>query len=118
MTNGNVLPHVSPCLPIFEAPRQKVFREAVAKTIRDLKAQKNLSNVELAETVGCCADTISNAENENNDLSAIIILRIAFHFGESAIDPVRQLYLCRHQQKTKSVADKLREVLAEVESAA
>lgn len=116
MTNGNVLPHNAPCLPIFEAPKQKMFREAVAKTIRDLKSREGLSNVELAETVGCCADTISNAENENNDLSAIIILRVAYHFGEAAIEPVRQLYLCRQQQKTKTVADRLREVLAEVEA--
>jgi predicted transcriptional regulator len=117
MTNGNVFPHGAPALPLFEAPRQKAFRAAVARTIRDLKSKRGLSNVELAETIGCCADTIGNAENENNDLSAIIILRLAFHYGEAAIDPIRELYMCRHRQSERSVADRLRDIIAEVEAA-
>lgn len=117
MSGGNVLPHRPAGLPLFEAPKQKTFRAGVAKVIRDLKAVQGLSNVELAEAIGCCADTISNAENENNDLSAVILLRIAFHFGEAAIEPVRQLYLCKHDAERKTIADKLREVLAEVEAA-
>lgn len=115
MTNGNVLPHLAPNLPIFDAPKQKTFREAVSKTIRKLKADHNLSNVELSERIGCCADTISNAENENNDLSAVLLLKIAFHFGEAAIDPVRQLYLCRHEVSRPSIGDRLRSILTELE---
>ncbi len=117
MNGPNVLPHRASGLPLFEAPRQKTFREAVAKVIRDVKSKQGLSNVELAEAIGCCADTIGNAENEHNDLSAVLLLRLAFHFGEVAIDPVRQLYLCRHDSERKTIADKLREVLAEVEAA-
>lgn len=117
MSGGNVLPQGAAGLPLFEAPRQKTFRAAIAKIIRSIKAAHSLSNVELAETIGCCADTVSNAENENNDLSAVLLLRLAFHFGEAAIDPVRQLYLCRHESERKTVADRLREILAEFEAA-
>lgn len=111
-----VLPQHAPQLPIFQPPRQKTFREAVSKVIRDLKSRQSLSNVELAETIGCCADTISNAENENNDLGAVILLRIAFHFGEAAIDPVRQLYLCREHDEPATIADRLRAIAAEIEA--
>ena len=115
MSAGNVLPHRAPNLPLFDAPKQRAFREAVAKVIRDLKSSRSLSNVELSEIIGCYAETISNAENENNDLSAVLLLRIAFHFGEAAIEPVRQLYLCRHETEQRSVGDRLREILAEID---
>lgn len=88
MTGGNVLPQ----LPLFDPPRQKAFREAVSRTINAVKAEHGLTNVTLAEEIACCADTISNAENQNNDLSAVILLRLAYRFGEAAIAPVRALY--------------------------
>lgn len=116
MNAPNVLPLGGVDLPLFEAPKQKTFRAAVAKTIRDLKAQYGLTNTELGEQIGCCADTISNAENENNDLGAVWLLRIAFHFGEAAIEPVRQLYLCRRGVPQRSVADRLRELAQEIEA--
>lgn len=100
-------------LPLFDPPRQKAFRAAVAKVIRDVKAAQSLSNVTLAEEIGCCADTISNAENENNDLSAVILLRIAYRFGESAIDPVRSLYLRRYEQP-KTLTERFDDALAEM----
>ncbi len=103
MTNGNVLPLDAPELPLLERPRQKAFREAVAKVIRDVKSIHSLTNVELAEEIGCCADTVSNAENMNNDLSAVILLSIAWRFGEKAIDPVRGLYLQERVSKPKLV---------------
>lgn len=93
MRRGNVLPLDEPELPVLDAPRQKAFREAVAKTIRDIKSAHGLTNVELAEEIGCCADTISNGENKHNDMNAVTLLRIAFRFGEAAINPVRGLYL-------------------------
>lgn len=83
-------------LPLYDRPRQKTYRAAIARVIREIKAREHLSNVELAEEIGCSPETISNAENENNDLSAVILLNLAFRFGEAAIDPVRELYLCRH----------------------
>ena len=83
-------------LPLYDPPRQKAYRAAVAHMIRDLKAREGLSNVALGEEIGCCGETISNAENEHNDLNPVTLLRIAYRFGEEAIDPVRQLYLRRH----------------------
>lgn len=117
MFQTKVLPQFTAELPLVPRPRQKFYREAVSKVIRDLKSDYGLSNTALAEEIGCCDETISNAENENNDLSAVILLRVAFHFGEAAIDPVRQLYLCRHDPARRSVADRLRDLLADMEAA-
>lgn len=104
MTSPNVL-------PLSDPPRQKSYRQAVAKLIRDLKANKSLSNTMLAEEIGCCAETISNAENENNDLSAVILLRIAYRFGEAAIAPVRELYLCSYAENAPLTATDHREAI-------
>lgn len=83
-------------LPLYDPPRQKAYRAAVARMIRELKAREGLSNTALGEEIGCCGETISNAENEHNDLNPVTLLRIAYHFGEEAIEPVRQLYLRSH----------------------
>jgi hypothetical protein len=53
-----------------------------------------MSSLELADLIGCHKDTIENAIDEANDLSVLILLHIAYAFGEEAIEPVRQLYLC------------------------
>ena len=79
---------------LLGAPTRGAYRAAVAAIIRDLKAVHGLSNERLAERLRCSESTIFNAENENGNLDAVTLLTIAFEFGEAAIDPVRQLYLC------------------------
>ena len=106
MNGGNVL-------PLFDPPRQKTFRAAIAKIIRDIKARDDLTNTELAEIVGCCADTVSNAENENNDLSGVTLLRIGYYFGEEAIAPALELFRRRYQQP-KTLAERFAEIQNEL----
>jgi transcriptional regulator with XRE-family HTH domain len=67
---------------------------AVAEIVRDVKSKHKLSNERLAELIGCEKQTVANAENENCDLQAVTLMRIAYAFGEEAIAPVRTLYLC------------------------
>lgn len=74
-------------LPLFQRPREKDYRAAVAKIIRDVKARHNLSNIALAEEIGCCAETIGNAENEANSLNAVILGAIRWRFGADAVRP-------------------------------
>lgn len=102
-------------LPLSDPPRQKSYRAAVARCIRNLKAKENLSNVELAEEIGCSGETISNAENENNDLNAVTLLRIAYRFGEEAISPIRDLYL-RAYHEPKSMAERKAELLTNLQA--
>lgn len=81
---------------LFGRPSSGSYRAAIAAVIRNLKAAHRLSNERLAELVGCSEQTIANAEGEKaeNDLKAVTLLNIAYAFGEEAIAPVRNLYLC------------------------
>lgn len=81
---------------LFGRPSSGSYKTAVAQMIRDVKARYRLSNERLAEIVGCSEQTIANAETERaeNNLNPVTLLNFAYAFGEEAIEPVRQLYLC------------------------
>lgn len=79
--------HGTNVLPLFSRPREKDYRAAVAKIIRTLKAQHNLSNTELAEEIGCSPETIGNAENEHNNLNPVTLGNIRWRFGAAAVRP-------------------------------
>lgn len=82
---------------LFGRPASGSYKAAVAQMIRDVKARYRLSNERLAEIVGCSEQTIANAEGERaeNNLNAVTLLNFAYCFGEDAIQPVRDLYLCK-----------------------
>lgn len=101
-------------LPLFDPPRKMSYRAAVAKIIRDLKSKHSLSNVKLADLLDCSDETISNAENENTDLNAVTLFRIAYQFGEAAIEPARELYLCRHAEP-KTLTERFTELRDELD---
>jgi DNA-binding XRE family transcriptional regulator len=81
---------------LFGRPTSGTYRAAIAQVIRNVKASHKLSNERFAEIIGVSEQTIANAEAERseNDLKAVTMLNIAYAFGEDAISPVRQLYLC------------------------
>lgn len=92
---GNTYPLPKESLPrsLFGRPTRRLYREAVKRIILDVQARKGLSDLELADLVGCHKETIENARNEENSLDVLTLLNIAYAFGEDAIDPVRNLYL-------------------------
>lgn len=69
----------SPCL--FGRVANRDYRTAVADTIRELKAEKGLTNERLAEKLGCSEGTIANAENENGNLDPVTMLNLGAMFG-------------------------------------
>jgi transcriptional regulator with XRE-family HTH domain len=91
---------------LFGSPTRAAYRSAIAAIIRDLKAIHGLSNERLAERLRCSESTVFNAENENGNMEPVTLLTIAFEFGERAIDPVRQLYLCAPVEQL-TVGDRL-----------
>lgn len=99
---------------LFGRPSGGSYRAAVAQIIRDVKARHKLSNERLAEAIGCSEQTIANAENERaeNNLNPVTLLNIAYVFGEDAIEPVRQLYLCKPTEQP-TIADRLARIEAE-----
>jgi len=78
---------------LFGKPTRAVYRSAVKQIILDVQARNGLSDLELADLIGCGKDTIENARNEDNSLDVLTLLNIAYAFGEEAIQPVRNLYL-------------------------
>jgi DNA-binding XRE family transcriptional regulator len=94
----NVLPEAPETFTrsLFGRPTSSSYRAAVSQVIREVKAKHRLSNERLAELIGCSEQTIANAEGDRaeNNLNAVTLLGIAYAFGEEAIEPVRQLYLC------------------------
>jgi len=97
-------------LPLRDYPRQKSYRFAVAQIIRELKARHGLTNVELGEIIGVSAETVSNAENENNDLSGVTLTRIWYEFGFEAIQPIADI-ANRHYEQPQTARDRFNEAL-------
>jgi transcriptional regulator with XRE-family HTH domain len=88
MSNLNVLraetpPQQSfgPSPTLFGRVSNRDYRAAVAQTIRDLKAEKSLTNEQLAEKLGCSEGTVANAENENGNLDPVTMLNLGALFG-------------------------------------
>lgn len=79
---------------LFGRVKRESYRKAIAQIIRSVKAAEKLSNEQLGEELGVSDQTIANAENEAGNLDAVTLLNIALIYGEDAIEPVRQLYLC------------------------
>ena len=102
-----------PCL--FLPPNQNLYRAAVARIIRETKARHNLSNVALADAIGCSDQTVANAEAEQSDLSAVTLARLAYVFGEDAIAAYRALYHCAPREP-ETVATRLNSVIRELEA--
>ena len=94
-SNPNTNPLGAESIPrsLFGKPSRRSYRAAVKQIILDVQARKGLSNLELADLVGCHKETVENAVNEDTSLDVLTLLNIAYAFGEEAIDPVRNLYL-------------------------
>lgn len=128
MTGGSVLPKIVPAsdfAPIerslFGRPTKALYKAAVAKCIRQIKASHNLTNTRMAEILACDEKTIRSAEDgDNGCLDTIILLNIAYAFGEGAIAPVRALYitddagelspLSRIERANREIADAMAEM--------
>lgn len=95
-TAANLYPRGEETFPgsLFGRPSRKSYRAAVKQVVLDVKARHGLSSEDLAEKIGVSKDTVDNAESETSSLEAVTLLNIAYFYGETVIDPVRQLYLC------------------------
>jgi len=69
----------------------KNYRNAVAEIIRKIQLTSDLTDLDLAERIGCSVGTIRNARNEQADLGAIWLAKIEAEFGPGSIDPYLRL---------------------------
>lgn len=98
-----------PCL--FGPPRQKSYRLAVADCLRAVKRAHGLTNIELAEAIGCSDQTIRNALDDDctDCLNPVTLLRIGYEFGEDVLGPVFALAR-RATVEPTTVADRLERI--------
>lgn len=115
---ANVFPTGKETFPrsLFGKPSRRSYRAAIKQIILDLKARRGLSDLELADLIGCHKDTIENAQDEACSLDVVTLLNIAYAFGEETIDPVRQLYLCAPPASDETIPEKRRRLLRELQS--
>lgn len=66
---------------LFGRVSNRDYRAAVAQTIREIKAERNLTNESIAEDLGCSEGTVANAENENGNLDPVTMLNLGALFG-------------------------------------
>jgi hypothetical protein len=92
---------------LFGRPTERSYKAAVKQVILDLKAASGLSSRELEPILGCCKETIDNAEEEATILNVLTLLNIAYAFGEDAIGPVRELYLCAPPRSDETPSEKV-----------
>jgi hypothetical protein len=67
---------------------QSSYRAAVAAVVNGLKADKGLSDAELARELGCSSTTVNNASNKRGNLDAVTLLAIGDQYGVHRLDPV------------------------------
>jgi transcriptional regulator with XRE-family HTH domain len=95
-SSPNVIPRAVETFPksLFGKPSRRAYRAAIKEIILNIQSQKKWTALELADFLGCHKDTVENVLEENSSLDIITLLNIAYAFGEQAIAPVRELYLC------------------------
>lgn len=116
-TAANPYPRTEETFPasLFGAPKRDSYRAAVKQVVLDVKARSGLDSEQLGEKLGVSKDTVENAENMASSLEAVTLLKIAFHYGEEAIDPVRQLYLCA-PARDETIPEKRRRLIRELQA--
>lgn len=88
-------------------PTQKLLRAAVAKIIRRVQLEQDLTDDDLADALGISVGTVRNARNELADLNAATIARIGARFGAETLDPYAALYGARNVPLDAGDADAL-----------
>lgn len=88
-------------------PTQKLLRQAVAKIIRRVQLDQELTDDDLADALGCSVGTVRNARNEHADLNAATIAKIGAKFGAEVLDPYAALYGARNVPLEAEDADAL-----------
>jgi hypothetical protein len=123
MTGGTVLPigsdhsdFASATKSLFGRPVGSSYRRAVAQCLQGLKTRTGLSNIEMAEVLGCDEKTIRKALTaENGNLDVITLLTIGYAYGEEAIEPVLALYRCSAREP-ETIPEKRRRLIRELQA--
>jgi transcriptional regulator with XRE-family HTH domain len=85
------MPQRTNVLCVNPVAEQTAYLEAVAEILRNVQADHKVTLLEISETIGCTAVTISNAANKKNALNAIFLKRLGEAYGAATLDPYARL---------------------------
>lgn len=69
-------------------PTETDYAAAVSAMVRSVQGTHDLTDKELADRVGCDAQTIANARNRKGKLNPVTLVRFDHEFGAGTVDPV------------------------------
>lgn len=88
------MPNRSPqvMLPFATLPTTDCVRAAYANVIRDIQREHDLTDQQLADTIGVHVNTIQRARNKLATLDSVAEARLGAAFGEDAMRPIKALW--------------------------
>jgi hypothetical protein len=101
-------------LPFYDAPATNNLRDAIAKCIRQVQADFDVSDDELEERLLISHQTLRNVRNKQNTLGALAIARLAYFYGPNAIEPIMVLTRRAYTPEPETTAEKRRRLIREL----
>ena len=106
MTNGNVLGFLA-------VPDREDSLRAISLALLKVRAIDTMTCPKLGKLLGCCADTIAKASNEESLLSFDNVARLCFLFPEES-RPIRELW--ERAEDAPSIPDRLERIERELDA--
>lgn len=79
-------------LPFGVLPTTDCVRSAYANVIRDIQREHDLTDQQLADTIGVHVNTVQRARNKLATLDSVAEARLGAAFGEDAMQPIKALW--------------------------
>jgi hypothetical protein len=101
-------------LPFSDPPGQKSLRDAIARCVKKVQADHDLDDDELEEKLLCSDETLRNARNKKHTLGTVSIMRLAYFYGEDAIEPIMALTRRHYNPEPETTAEKRKRLIREL----
>lgn len=106
MTNGNFLGFLA-------APDREITLRAISLALLKIRALDGMTCEKLGNAVGCSADTVRTASNEESLLSFDCIARLLYLFPDES-GPIRELW--GRAEDAPTVSDRLERIERELDA--
>jgi hypothetical protein len=103
-------------LPFLDPPNQNILRDAIAKVVKKIQADKDLDDCELEEKLLCSDETLRNARNKKHTLSIVSVMRLAYFYGEDVIEPILAVARREYAPEPETISEKRRRLIRELQA--
>lgn len=106
------MPHDNKVLRVNESEEAELYMRAVARVIVDIQRDHDATLIDIAESIGVSAGTISNAANRRGALNHVYLQRLGKRYGTQYLNPVMALMGARLAPLQANDVDPLPRILA------